>query len=1302
MARQIALAGMLLAVLGLYGRVAVALDIVLDFRDDLQQETMPFDDAGARLTAIFQAAEAIYEDIIEDDYTLQIDFWYTDLDKGVLGNHNLISQSGGRETRGSVRIDSRSGEGGTGAFNNYFFDLTPFDNSEFNMQQTLWRDLTVDQQADWYFPYNSSNNIPETLEVGFAGLANGTDTDAANNVDMLTLVLHEVGHALGMDGRNDTTAAEAKDGDYDVNPSFVFGETLSIDNADQLTDTVGHLDGEPMLMFPSLRLPPGTNSLGTRKLPSHTDLYAMAAGNNLEELDLPRRELYGGTYWDDSSNWSGNTFPSALDDVFVRNPGVPNDVHLDSGESAKHLTVAEGASLNAENYQLAVDVLTVTDADTVASMEVGGQIVGQWMEIRDGGALRPNGGEVLAGQIVLDGGILAGNGLITVGGKWPDINESFLLNDGFIQPSGGALTLEAYTSSETLDLDGDSESGEVHADDGDLVVDGQLTDAFDDLMTIGAGHSITVLESWTLGSDSFFNMNGGDTNAEQATLDGEDVTIAGRMDVTGRARINSSAVMLNLPEYMDIKPGGRLNINSPVTWSSGDVIGSGTLRFNDDVTVIGRVAIFPRLDLDGTGAEDNVITITSDARLEINAGDVETADDDGFDGVFDIYGTLDVIPNWRLDGVMNLYGTMNDPAEVYSPNLMTVHDSGQVNVHDVAIVYGQVLVDGNLWVDGSARFEADSAFNPSAAVFVNNADDVLDLRGHTQYVGASFGGSGMIRQTGDAVVITDTTMGVAVYDPDGSWQPNVITILPNVTFSVTSGQIGQDENDAFSGTFEIDSGVLDVSNAWSVDGQVNLNHTSEFRPELAGGYETHSAGVTFEKDGLLRADGDSLVSAPITVLGSVDVVDGELEIANTTTFEASSLVSPWGGARLLLNGPTTFNGGLFSGLGGISQTGDADFNAPVSMYLTYYDMDGDIGNSSITLADSAVTLNVDRVDAINNVYTGSLNMNGNDAGLTVNLGTPGDRWTMSGLVEINAGVGDIATSLSGSPVDVPGRILVAGRTRFTADINVINEIHLETPKTRLHLESGGEDTFRASSNVWGPGGVRVEPGTQLNLDNGVLVNAMIRNSGRLEPDDPADSIGLATVNAEYIQDETGVLGIELGGPIFGTFYDQLRVLGPATIDGRLDLELVNGYFPMPYGVAHTVLSAAGTVEGVFSAVDGVVLDDMYGLAVTYSPFTVDVTAALLGDANLDGTVDGLDLSAWKEHYGQTGTWIDGDFSGNGIVEGLDFLVLQRQWGSVVSSVSAAAGVPEPPTAMLAAVILLPAAVRNYRERSRSR
>jgi hypothetical protein len=72
-----------------------------------------------------------------------------------------------------------------------------------------------------------------------------------------------------------------------------------------------------------------------------------------------------------------------------------------------------------------------------------------------------------------------------------------------------------------------------------------------------------------------------------------------------------------------------------------------------------------------------------------------------------------------------------------------------------------------------------------------------------------------------------------------------------------------------------------------------------------------------------------------------------------------------------------------------------------------------------------------------------------------------------------------------------------------------------------------------------------------------------------------------------------------------------------------------------------------------------------------------VLPAFEADFDEDGDVDADDLAAWRGGFGTVGAkHSEGDADGNEVVDGADFLVWQRQVGSVAASMAAVA-VPEP-------------------------
>ena len=68
-------------------------------------------------------------------------------------------------------------------------------------------------------------------------------------------------------------------------------------------------------------------------------------------------------------------------------------------------------------------------------------------------------------------------------------------------------------------------------------------------------------------------------------------------------------------------------------------------------------------------------------------------------------------------------------------------------------------------------------------------------------------------------------------------------------------------------------------------------------------------------------------------------------------------------------------------------------------------------------------------------------------------------------------------------------------------------------------------------------------------------------------------------------------------------------------------------------------------------------------------------ARLLGDANEDGMVDGLDYVAWSNSYDQTGGWGEADFDYSTVVDGLDYVIWSNHYGNAMTP--GLALVPEP-------------------------
>ena len=85
------------------------------------------------------------------------------------------------------------------------------------------------------------------------------------------------------------------------------------------------------------------------------------------------------------------------------------------------------------------------------------------------------------------------------------------------------------------------------------------------------------------------------------------------------------------------------------------------------------------------------------------------------------------------------------------------------------------------------------------------------------------------------------------------------------------------------------------------------------------------------------------------------------------------------------------------------------------------------------------------------------------------------------------------------------------------------------------------------------------------------------------------------------------------------------------------------------------------------------------------------TAAVSGDANMDGVVDGSDVTILAGNWqtgvndGQNATWSMGDFNGDGVIDGSDVTILAGNWQHGVTT--SATAMPEPSTIALLLTVL---------------
>ena len=875
----------------------------------------PNDPGDVGLQAIVQEAADRWADIIEDAHTMKLNVSY--FVNGASGNGPC-----GPNVRTACapivsanRDGTRTVEGDLLFFadRDWYLDPTPGNDSEFDLTQTLYQDLSPAQQLAGY----SGETLEPLLEVGFRGGNNGSDPNVAGNVDMLSTALHEIGHHLGVTNQLSAARGETADDDYDLPSSLIGGRTMAVEAAPGLE--FHFVDFFPMM---SNRGSP----LGSRRLPTAADVFAAAAVSGWNEIDLPRQDFLKGTSWGTAGNWMGNQTPGSADDAFLR--GAYNDLNgsgdvvLDQNGAVANLFVGTASNLRTGPHRLDVTGTTTIELGGISpfsqiSVEPNGELATGNLHI-DGGALAMKGGraEIQSTLTITkdaSGGHLTGYGVVEV--------QSSLINHGLIEAADDA-TLQFISSSAgpVFDLDG-SGSGEVRAVAGDLIVSGKLVTEFSGQMTIGGGRFVEINDDWRLGAGGHINLQGGAAAESSAELRGGSVEILGHVETeTAGAHFFNAPSQFLAGSSTNVQTGTELIFNAPVTWSGGHHLGGGSMSVNNAAAVQSGTIDFAELQIGGS------------ATMTVDGGDIFAAN-----FVKESGGTLTLSSGTlTVDGGAGLFNSSlaySGPALAEQPTF-NVERGGDVSVTlawsvgEAAGEFGAVNVRS---VQGGNRStlrgtgggeSADLVVGHFGAGTLLVADGGLVDFGDDFIIGSEEG------STGEA-----TLSGVN----DGNRSEVLITRAGNnATLNVGrlgAGQLRVEDGArlAVGGNGTVGSGAAGVGIVEIGGSTGGLDASLEIGDHFAvGGGVSGNGGL-----GTVAVNAGGALSAnQITVWneGRIEVVDGKVVADGNVVVDGGVLnVASGSGALALSSGATLTNrnGGVVTGGGSIAMGGSELLNQAV-------------------------------------------------------------------------------------------------------------------------------------------------------------------------------------------------------------------------------------------------------------------------------------------------------------------------------------------------------------------------------------
>lgn len=536
----------------------------------------PTDDPnGTKLKNLAQYVADVYEDMIEDAHAMEflIRYEVVSFTNGQF-SHLEPNNATNRSTQGRVRINPTPSNDPN---NKFYYDLTPDNDSEYDMQQKLFRDLSNLQQTNRF-----NGNTPEVFEAGYRGeVAAGAPMLAQDATDLLTILFHEMGHGLGLisslsDLFDPNGPDETDDGDFDVNTNFVNGNVMALNVRD--TDTGNnraHVFGSSPENFAIM----SGNSQNARRRPSATDLFAMASVAGWTNLDLRRQDFLGGGDWNTAGNWMGNQVPGSADAAFVRHGGT---VTLSNNDLVASLLVDGDSRVKTDSHALSADDVTIqrTVGVSVSAIEVNslGLLSADVITIGDNGLLFVEEGTVESREIsIADGGQLRGYGTVNLNNA-----VSLLSNDGTIAATNAVQDLVITSSIDNipLDLDGVDENGTLEALQGSLRFDTGLFDVFNSLASVGIARELEFGGGATIGNGGSVELLG-NANAT-ATLSGLVIFVSqgGSIVANDRGTVTAALILQTGSQVGAPLGTAHLDLNGQTTLNGGQITGSGLVIQN--------------------------------------------------------------------------------------------------------------------------------------------------------------------------------------------------------------------------------------------------------------------------------------------------------------------------------------------------------------------------------------------------------------------------------------------------------------------------------------------------------------------------------------------------------------------------------------------------------------------------------------------------------------------------------------------------------------------------------------------------
>ena len=641
---------------------------------------------------------------------------------------------------------------------------------------------------------------------------------------------------------------------------------------------------------------------------------------------------------------------------------------------------------------------------------------------------------------------------------------------------------------------------------------------------------------------------------------------------------------------------------------------------------------------------------------------------------------------------------------------MSMGISGGIGTFTANLSDTTPIVIGSATTASGIVMGTSGTYGNAAGTSINGGSASLSLAGKTIMNVNSNGASGNIIADGASTannLVSGTNIGsTGVISLANTAVLNVNQTSPNALNIVVGNGVANKQGAAGSGTITLSNtsqlnlfkGSLFIGSN-ETPGVVTLNDQSQLT--LSGATSTivvgsHAASADGSPDfgvgsySALNVNGTSVVTAPVLQVGigvngqvsvgggTLDVTTGGITLGSSTNAGGtastvgngilavtSGTVEVGGGGNVLLSAlatSTSVEQGTINLSGGLVQiSGALESNGLGANSLVNF-TGGELQAATIAATNLGSSVSQATLSAALQQATGALvqsNSSGSsllhaasgnivDSGGYVLLGGTAqadgtNTISIGGLTSINNGTiqgsGTFSTSATAG-FGINGTLTAAG-----PGIVNLNGPSLNQSGATLAVTGGTVNVSSASAT---PGVVTIGSGATVNLNGAAPSGASVTVNGTLNLASNLDtSVGVVTLGSLSIG-SAGKLNIA-NNHMFINYGS-----GPDPISSVASM-LASGYAGGAWNGAGIDTTAPLVVGGLTYGIGYADGADPQHLATGLASGTIEVAYALLGDADLNGIVNGIDFGILAANFnkGITG-WDEGDFDYNNIVNGLDF------------------------------------------------